>query len=268
MPDNALIGEGAIGEALERLTVDNLRTGIGMPGFAERLNADHPILAASAPTNQQILDSTRQFYGQNQVQVDTTATNTHDVSNNSSYVSTLNSNDWNTGQPNTPLTQAMQDQTSDGIFNAAGGGDGTGTDCGGLFGPTLCQTKASDLFSTICVGVSAEIIFLVGGYGGLGCAWDIAKREGPKGYGFATAELGLKIAADVNVQAAIFNQLPSQLNEYVYGLNVGAYGMAGVSFTMFFTDIDNLTVLGYAISIGVGIGGGAAVFGGHIWNFG
>ncbi len=46
--------------------------------------------------------------------------------------------------------------------------------------------KASDLFTTIAVGVSAEAIFGIGGLAGLGCAWDIAKREGPKGYGFAT----------------------------------------------------------------------------------
>jgi NAD kinase len=242
--------------------------GIGMPGFGTTLGADHPILAAGPPTNQQILDATKQFYGQNQQQVDTTTTNTSTASKDSNYVSTLNSNDWKTGQPNTPLTQAMQDQTSVGLFDKTGGGDGTGQDCTGLFGPTLCETKASGLFSTVSVGVSAELVVFVGGYGGLGCAWDIAKREGPKGYGFATAELGLKVAADINVQAAIFNQLPSQLNENIFGLNVGIYALGGASFTMFYTDINNLTILGYAISIGVGMGGGAAVFGGHIWSFG
>jgi hypothetical protein len=36
---------------------------------------------------------------------------------------------------------------------------------------------------------------------------------------------------------------------------------------MFFTSKD-MVVLGYSIAIGVGVGGGAAVFGGHIWNFG
>ncbi len=268
MSTSDTISDGDIGDVLEGLSVDTLRMGIGMPGFGENLKYDHPILGAGAPTNQQILDATKKFYGQNQVQVDTTATNTSTVSKDSSYVSALNSNAWSAGQPNTPLTQTMQDQTSTAMFDQTGGGDGTGQDCTGLFGPTLCSTKASGLFSTVSVGVSAELVFLIGGYGGLGCAWDIAKREGPKGYGFATGELGLKIAGDVNVQAAIFNQLPSQLNENVFGLNVGVYAGGGVSFAVFFTDLDNLTILGYAISVGVGIGGGAAVFGGHIWNFG
>lgn len=167
----------------------------------------------------------------------------------------LNSNNWQSKQ----LTQAEQDQTSTGIF-----GSGSGK---GIFDDTLNNVKASQLFSTISVGVSAEVIFFVGGLGGLGCAWDIAKREGPKGYGYATAELGIKIAADVNVQCCIFNKLPSELNIDIFGLNVGVYYGLGASFGMFFTGHD-LQVLGYSIAIGVGLGGGAAIFGGHVWNFG
>lgn len=265
-----------LGDILENLRVDELRSGIGMPGFGKGLNSDHPILLAGPPTNQQILDATRLFYGNNQDLVDTTTNNTGSASKNQGYVQPLNALDWKSQV----LTKGMRDQTSVGIFNDANGGNGstqghTATDCvltdpmcQGIFGPTLCKTKASQLFTTISVGVNAEAIFFVGGMGGLGCSFDIAKREGPRGYGFATAELGLKIAIDVNVQVAIFNVLPSQLDMNIFGLSIGAYGLLGASFYMFFTDINNLTVLGYSIGIGVGVGGGAAVFGGHIWNFG
>ncbi len=155
----------------------------------------------------------------------------------------LNSHNWQNKQ----LTQSEQDQTSTGIFGATGGSGG-----GGIFGPTLDNVKASQLFTTISVGVSAEVIVFVGGLGGLGCAWDIAKREGPKGYGYATAELGFKIAADVNVQACIFNKMPHELNMDIFGLTVSVYVYGlGATFAVFFTGKD-MVVLGYSIAIGAG----------------
>ena len=81
--------------------------------------------------------------------------------------------------------------------------------------------------------------------------------------------LGLKIDASVNIQATIFNLLPSQLNVDIFGLSVGAGVGAHLSFAPFFTlDAGKLTILGYSVSAGVGFGGGAAIFGGHLWNFG
>lgn len=248
------------GDTLENLTPSDLQI---TPGIALLRNTiagrNHLMLSQSAPSNQQILDATKKFYGANQGLVDGTTQNTNSVAaSNKSFVSGLNSNNWQNNQ----LSQQEQDQTSTGIF---GGNGGSGS--GGIFGPTLDNVKASSLFTTISVGVSAEAMVIVGGLGGIGCAWDIAKREGPKGYGYATLELGLKVAADINVQACIFNQLPSALNTQIYGLTVGVnYGL-GATFTMFFTGM-GVDVLGYGISIGVGIGGGASVFGGHIWNFG
>jgi hypothetical protein len=246
------------GDVLENLKPGDLRI---TPGLAtlRRGAADHIMLAQGAPSNQQILDATKTFYGQQQALVDATTQNTNDVaSSHKDYVAQLNSNNWQSKQ----LTQSEQDQTSTGIFGAPGGNGG-----GGIFGPTLDKVKASQLFSTISAGVSAEAIVIVGGLGGLGCSWDIAKREGPKGYGYATLELGLKVAVDINVQASIFNKLPSELNTQIYGLSVGVYYGLGATFAMFFTGMGT-DVLGYSIAIGVGLGGGAAVFGGHIWSFG
>lgn len=248
------------GDTLENLKASDLRV---TPGLAllrrSPAGANHIMLSQNAPSNQQILDATRKFYGANQGLVDGTTENTNSVAaSNSSFVSGLNSNNWQNNQ----LTQTEQDQTSTGIFGNTGGSGN-----GGIFGPTLDNVKASDLFTTISVGVSAEAIAIVGGLGGLGCAWDIAGREGPRGYGFTTLELGLKIAVDINVQACIFNKLPTELDTAIYGMTVGVnYGL-GATFTMFFTGM-GVDVLGYGISIGIGIGGGAAVFGGHVWNFG
>lgn len=271
-----MTGQNNIGDVLENLRVEELRSGIGMPGFGKNLRSDHPILAASPPSNQKILDAVRKFYNNNQELVDTTTNNATDVAkNNKDYVQMLQSQNWkgSSGHGDN-LTQSMKDVTSQGIFGSDSGSDPAfpctppECKCKGIFGSTLCKQKASNLFSTITVGVSAELIFLVGGYGGLGCAWDIAKREGPKGYGYVTGEIGLKIAADVNLQVGMFNKLPSKLNYDVFGLNVGVYVGLGASFTVFCTNINDLTILGYSIAVGVGVGAGGAVFGGHIWNFG
>lgn len=248
------------GDVLENLKADQLRIAPGLASLRSVPGgANHIMLSANAPSNQQILDATKTFYGKYQPLVDGTTVNTNSVASTSkTYVSQLNSNNWQSQN----LTQPMQDQTSTGIFGQSGGSGG-----GGLFGPTLGNVTASQLFTTISVGVSAEAIVGIGGLGGLGCAWDIAKREGPKGYGYATLELGLKVAVDINVQACIFNKLPSELSTQVYGLTVGInYGL-GATFTTFFTGMGT-DLLGYGIAIGIGAGGGAAVFGGHVWNFG
>jgi hypothetical protein len=253
------------GEVLEQLNVTDLRDGRTQPGLADRLGRDHPLLAGSAPTNQQILDATKAFYGQNQALVDLTTTEGQTAgANQKPFIQQLNANNWQSDQSSNTLTSSEQNQSSQAIFNQSGGGGND--DCGGIFGGTMCNVKASDLFSTVAVGVSAEAIVGIGGLGGLGCAWDIAGREGPKGYGYVTLELGIKVEIDVNIQAAIFNLLPSQLTTPIYGLNVGAGGGLAASFQMFFTG--DLTILGYAIAIGVGAGGGAAVFGGKCWAFG
>jgi len=245
------------GDALEQTTVDDIRM---CPGIA-KLHRAHPMLSASPPSNQQILDATKKFYGANQVLVDTTTTNTHSVSQNKSFVSSLNANTQAFQNKSMPI--GAQNLTDNAVFDTSGGSDG------GLFGPTLDHVKASQLFTTISVGVSAEVIVFVGGLGGLGCSFDIAKREGPRGYGYATAELGLKIAADINAQAAIFNRLPSNLNADIFGLTVTAAGGLAATFAMFYTSENGqLTILGYSIALGIGAGGGAAVFGGHLWNFG
>ncbi len=244
------------GDILDNLSPEDLRLS---PSIAQ-LSRDHPLIAAT-PSNQQILDATKAFYAANQDTVDTSALNSKDVAaQDKSFVSGING--YTTDFQKKSLPSGAATSTNTAIF----GDDGSS---GGIFGPTLDKVKAKDLFTTISLGVSAEVVFFIGGLGGLGCAWDIAKREGPRGYGYATGELGLKIEADINVQAAIFNLLPSQLDVDIFGLSVGAGVGLALSFSPFFViDSGKLTILGYAVSVGIGAGGGAAVFGGHLWNFG
>lgn len=242
------------GDVLENLKPGDLRITPGLATLRRGVgSAEHIMLSQGAPTNQQILDATKTFYGQNQALVDGTTRTTNNVAtSHKDYVAQLNSHNWQSKQ----LTQEEQDQTSKGIFGAPR------EDPIFPFPP-----DASHLFSTVAVGVSAEAIVLVGGLGGLGCAFDIVKREGPKGYGYATLELGLKVAIDINVQACMFNKMPSELNTQIYGLTVSVNFGLGATFAVFFTGMGT-NLLGYSIAIGVGYGGGAAVFGGHIWSFG
>lgn len=243
-----------IGEILESLRADEITLS---PALAHPdSNSPGRLLVDSAPTNQQILDASKQFYSGHHVVVDATTLNTKSVAQNQpSYVNTMNGYNWNNQQ----LTQSEQQTTGGSIF-----GNGTG----GIWDNTLDNVKADQLFTTIGVGITADVQFFIGGAGGLGCVWDIAKREGPKGYGYATGELGIRVTASLNAQCVIFNQLPSALNYDIFGLKVSLDMGISLSFQIFYTNLSSLQILGYGIGAGVGLGGGATVFGGHIWNFG
>jgi hypothetical protein len=250
----------SIGDILEDLRPQDL---ILSPALAHP-GVDGTVRLANAPSNQAILDATRQFYGAHQPVVDTTATNTGSVAQNQpQYVSTMNGYSWNNQQ----LSSDEQTTTDNAVFGSSTAMAAAGDGGGGLFGPTLDGVKADQLFSTIGVGINADVQFFVGGAGGLGCMWDIAKREGPKGYGFATGEIGVRVTASLNVQCLILNQLPSATNFDIYGLKVSIDLGVSVSFQVFWVGTQ-LTLLGYGIGAGVGLGGGATIFGGHIWNFG
>jgi hypothetical protein len=239
------------GDILESLRPSDLRIA---PGVAT-LPREHFMLSAGAPTNDQILGATKKFYGRYQKLIDTTTLNTQDVAKNRpDYVAQLNSNNWQ----NNRLTQAEKDQT-----DPAGIG-------GSTWGDTLNNLKSNQFFTTLGVGVCAELILFVGGFGGIGCMWDVpAGREPPKGYAYATAELGVKISALLNVQATIFNKMPHELNNIdICGLTVGLHLGIGLMFAMFFTKFSADDIIGYSIAAGAGAGGGAAIFGGKIWNFG
>lgn len=249
--------ETSIGDRLEALRPSDLELSPALahraPGAYNPLNS----LLDSAPTNQQILDATRQFYAGHQHVVDATTLNTKSVAQDqASYVDTMNGFNWKNQQ----LTQDEQSATSNSIF----GSNGTG----GIWDNTLNNVKTDQLFTTIGVGVNGDVQFFIGGAGGLGCVWDIAKREGPKGYGFATGELGLRVTLAINVQCVIFNQLPSALNYDIFGLKVSIDAGISLAFQVFYTNLRDLQILGYGIGAGIGVGGGATVFGGHLWNFG
>lgn len=239
----------SIGDQLEVITAEDLHRAGSLDAVAAK--------AGSAPSNQQILDAMKAFYSAHTTVVDGTATNTGSVAQTQpSFVSTMNGYDWKNQQ----LGSDEQTTTDTAIFGGT-------TAVGGIFDPALNDINADQLFSTIGVGISLDVQFFVGGAGGLGCMWDIAKREGPRGYGYATGEVGLRVTAALNVQCFVTNQLPSATNFDVFGLKVSIDMGISLSFATFWYG-DNLNLLGFAIGAGIGVGGGATVFGGHIWNFG
>jgi hypothetical protein len=245
------------GDILEKLKPSDLRIA---PGVATL--RDHILRAEGAPTNEEILNALKRFYDRHTDLVDTTTLNADDVrTSHPDYVRQLHSYNWQNKQ----LTKEERDQTSSGVF-----GDAEGKKRCPIFKKALDKIKASQLFTTIGVGISADVCFGVGGYAGLGCAWDIARREGPKGYGYATLELGLKVGASTNLQVPVFNKLPSQLNTQIYGLVFGVHAFGGAALGVFWTGMrpSDETLLGYAPAVGLGVDFGAAVFGGHISNFG
>ncbi|GAB6042902.1 hypothetical protein [Endothiovibrio diazotrophicus] len=241
-------------EILDRTTAENMRTSIDI----SRLPAGHPMLAANAPTNQQILDETKKFYAAHQNLVDIATNNASSAARDKTFVNELNNNTQ--AFRNKSLPGGAIQLTSESLFGDAASG--------GIFGPILKNIHASDLFTTIGVGVSAQVEVFVGGFGGLGCAFDILNRESPRGYGYATGELGFAVAFDVNLQLLIFNKLPSNLNLGVYGATVTADVGLGATFAPFFTtEKGTPTILGFSVAIGAGLGLGVSAFAGHIWAF-
>jgi hypothetical protein len=107
---------------------------------------------------------------------------------------------------------------------------------------------------------------IIGGTGGLGCAWDLLGRDGPQGYGYAQGEIGIALDVGINIEVVIFNQLPTALSFTTLGIAVGVAAGLGARLSVVLTE--QLDISGFTIGIGVGAGAGAVVFGGHIWNFG
>lgn len=250
----------SLGDVLEDLRPQDL---ILSPGLAQR-GADGAVLLAGPPSNQEILNAAKAFYRAHDTVVDASATNTGSVAQHQpQLVHTLNGYNWKSQQ----LSSDQKNTTKTALFGSSA--SAAAANGGGLFGPALDAVKADHLFTTIGVGISADLQFFIGGAGGLGCMWDLANREGPKGYGYVTGEYGLRITAALNVQLLITNQLPSATNFDIWGLKVSvAFGVGlDLSFQTFWYGND-MTLLGFGIGAGVGIGGGATVFGGHIWNFG
>jgi hypothetical protein len=251
MSDTALVTPVTFGNVIENLRLSDLRISPALP-LADQSRS----LAAAPISNQQALDAMKAFYNQRQVMVDATTTDTQGCANNrKDYVGQMNGFSWKSQQ----LSSQEQSTTGSGIFGDSGSG-------GGIWGPTLCKVKSSNLMSTIAVGVNADVQVFIGGAGGLGCAWDIVKREPARGYGYATGEIGLRVDASINIQCLVSSLLPSQLNLDTWGITVSMHAGLGASFSVFFQKATT-DVLAYAVAVGLGAGGGATVFGGHIWNF-
>lgn len=244
----------SFGDTIENLKASDL---IVEPSLALVANRAPGLLGSSPPSNQQALDAMKSFYAANQTLVDTSTNDTGNCSQSQkSYVSTMNGYNWKAQQ----LSASQQSTTQTGIFGADNSG-------GGIWGPTLGGLKASSLFTTIGVGVGLDLQVFVGGMGGIGCNWDIAQREGPRGFGFATGVAGIGIDLSVNIQCFICNLLPSQINQDTWGLKVSAHVFGGAMFAVFFKT-GSTEVFAYVVGIGVGIGADASIFGGHVWNFG
>ena len=85
------------------------------PALAHRDPVTGLSLLGSAPSNQAILDATRQFYSAHQPVVDTSAHNTGSVSQSQpSFVNTMNGYGWKSQQ----LTPPMQTTTGTAIFGS------------------------------------------------------------------------------------------------------------------------------------------------------
>jgi hypothetical protein len=276
------------GDQVENLRASDLRVSPALPAT----DPDRRLLTSNL-TDQQALDALKAFYSRYHYLVDAATIDTQGCAvNHREVVAQLNGLPWSSNQ----LTAEARAITGQAIFGQGDPGSDDDECCQcepqcdpardpkcrpkddpkcielknkgkcGLWSGSLCKVKETDLWSTVAVGVNANMQLLVGGAGGMGCAWDLAQRERPHGYGYAIGEIGLGITADANVQFFCASRLPSELSLDIWGIIVSLHGGIGATWSLFYAP-GTTDVIAWSIGAGVGLGAQATIFGGHIWSF-
>ncbi len=127
--------------------------------------------------------------------------------------------------------------------------------------PAVDAAKQINKLSSV-YGISAEAQALIGGEGGIGVA---VGSSSAKGVGYIAGKLGLDIDASINFQMGLWTDQPENLAGDFWGLEVNIDYGGSVSLGIFFLKDEKFA--GFSIGIGVGIGGGATIVGGHTWVF-
>jgi hypothetical protein len=211
---------------------------------------------APPPTNEEILEAAKTMYHAHSDAVDKGAMNGQQYALSSEgrpNVAALNAYNWKSQQasPVVPVTQKILAAPL-------------------IKGSADAAASHSDVWS-FAIGISEAAQLLVGEEGGIGVAFALRPPTDVKGVAYIAGKLGLEIDIAVNLQLGLWKDKPSDLGADFWGLEVSVDVEVAISLGIFGAGqigTPNQRFAGFAIGIGVGLGGGASIVGGHTWVFG
>ena len=125
----------------------------------------------------------------------------------------------------------------------------------GLFGPALSSVKADELLRTVLVGFSTDAqLGILGGGGGAGVAYDIVNHANRRGVAYDAIKVGIGGKVTAGLVVGAMTEEPEKLNEstcvWEFGATIVAIGVA----MQVIMRSSNLSLLGFAMNLGGGVG--------------
>ncbi|WP_353570050.1 hypothetical protein [Candidatus Albibeggiatoa sp. nov. BB20] len=118
------------------------------------------------------------------------------------------------------------------------------------------EFRESTVFTSVIAGINVGAGFILGVEGGMGVALDTTFHEYPKAYAYGMVKVGITVTVNANLQVGVLTRTPSELD----GLSITAavikiHYVGGAGIIWFFTKYPKLEYIGFAVCIGIGVGG-------------
>lgn len=194
-------------------------------------------MAASAPTNQQVLDACRGAYSQFQDAVDQATLGsvyTTQDQTGSSLVKTMNADNWSKNPPRQALASP--------IYQAS----------------TMAEARAAanqQQFGLFFVGVSVDVDFIIGAEGGIGIGFPLTGPPASVGLAYGGWKLSTNIDIAFNLNCGIFIEPTEEIAGDFIGIEVAAEPVEEgpeVSFGIHMKP-DLSKVVGFTLGVGVAL---------------
>jgi hypothetical protein len=198
-------------------------------------------LAASGPSNQEVLDACKQAYGQHTDAVDNVTLGSVDSAQSPALqpdVVAMHNYRWQSKVAAPRLAAPVFDSSTMANARTAAADDGA--------------------FATFFVGIEVNVDFIVGGAGGAGVGFPFPSKDGmvPLWMAWGGLRIALNIDIAVNITTGVFLEPPSEVAGDYIGLDISAEPVAegpSVGFGIHLAP-DLSKVRGFSISVGVELG--------------
>ncbi len=235
--------------ALDSIDPEKVLRTEAQPNLLRRRNSTEEL--SSVPTNKEILDAAKRHYSANSDTVDLSTLNGQSyvlTSNGHVRVADLNAYDWDSRQPD-PIAPTCR---------AVGASP--------VMSPAVSAIEANGQVATLVIGISESAQIIAGEEGGIGVAISSGGTQSVAGVVYVAGKIGFDIDVAVNLQVGLWASDIHGLGGDFVGLEVNLDLDVGVSLGVFMHPKD-LSFYGFAIGLGVGVGGGATIVGGYTLVF-